>query len=188
MTYATLPSRFLNAIRTLPNPAPRWSAGRPLAGHLFTRILRRVAGLSTLCVELGRQAGDPRRSFFRNRPECTPPISPSNGAGAFTGAGLLHEISRPYGLHPETLRRPRSSSLLARLQLQKILAVRTSLPDLEQIIVADGGPNVPANVSVTKLSLPRGRGGHFLLPTCVLRQVLPGSSLLSFIPPALRRA
>ena len=59
MTYGTLPSRFLNAIDSLPNPRAqltrRGNVWEPISS---TEFLRRVAGLSMALAELGVKPGD----------------------------------------------------------------------------------------------------------------------------------
>src|SRR5436189_4046713 len=85
MNYGTLPSRFLNAVDTHPNPRAqmvrrdgRWEA---IASQEF---LRRVAGLSTAFVELGVKPGDRVGLFSANRPEWHTADFAINGAGAVT--------------------------------------------------------------------------------------------------------
>ena len=144
MNYGTLPSRFLNAIDTLPSLRAqmvrrdgRWQA---ISSQEF---LRRVAGLSTAFVELGVKPGDRVGLFSANRPEWHTVDFAINGAGAVTVPVYFNEspdrmayILKHCGA--------KVVFVVGALQLQRILAVRTSLPDLEQIIVADGGPNVPS--------------------------------------------
>src|SRR5436309_9642569 len=138
MNYGTLPSRFLNAVDTHPNPRAqmvrrdgRWEA---IASQEF---LRRVAGLSTAFVELGVKPGDRVGLFSANRPEWHTADFAINGAGAVTVPVYFNEspdrmayILKHCGA--------KVVFVVGALQLQRILAVRTSLPDLEQIIVADG--------------------------------------------------
>jgi long-chain acyl-CoA synthetase len=174
MNYGTLPSRFLNAIDNLPNPRAqmlrrdgRWEA---ISSHEF---LRRVAGLSTAFVELGVKPGDRVGLFSTNRPEWHTADFAITGAGAITvpvyfnespdrmtyilkhcGAKVVFAVGAP--------------------QLQKLLTLRASLPELEQIVVADGGTDVPteclryetliAGASATDISSYRLRAS----------QVLPG--------------
>src|SRR5258708_26311628 len=144
MNYGTLPSRFLNAIDNLPNPRAqmvrrdgRWEA---ISSQEF---LRRVAGLSTALVELGVKPGDGVGIFGANRPEWHTADFAINGTGAVTvpvyfnespdrmtyilkhcGAKVVFAVGAP--------------------QVQKLLAVRASLPELEQLIVADGGSEIPS--------------------------------------------
>jgi long-chain acyl-CoA synthetase len=144
MNYGTLPSRFLNAIDNLPNPRAqmvrrdgRWEA---ISSQEF---LRRVAGQSTALVELGVKPGDRVGLFSANRPEWHTADFAITGAGAVTvpvyfsespdrmayilnhcGAKVVFVVGAP--------------------QLQKLLAVRSNLRELEQIVVADGGAHVPS--------------------------------------------
>ncbi len=144
MNYGTLPSRFLNAIDNLPNPRAQmvrrdghWEA---ISSQEF---LRRVAGLSTAFVELGVKPGDRVGLFSANRPEWHTADFAITGAGGVTVPVYFNES-------PD-----RTTYILKHCgakvvfvvgvpQLKKLLAVRASLPELEQIIVADGGPDVPA--------------------------------------------
>jgi long-chain acyl-CoA synthetase len=144
MNYGTLPSRFLNAVDNLPNPRAqmvrrdgRWES---ISSHEF---LRRVAGLSTAFVELGVKPGDRVGLFSANRPEWHTADFAITGAGAVTVPVYFNES-------PD-----RTTYILKHCgakvvfvvgvpQLKKLLAVRASLPELEHIIVADGGAEVPA--------------------------------------------
>jgi long-chain acyl-CoA synthetase len=145
MNYGTLPSRFLNAIDMLPNPRAqmvrrdgRWEA---ISSQEF---LRRVAGLSTAFVELGVKPGDRVGLFSANRPEWHTADFAINGAGAVTVPVYFNEspdrmtyILKHCGA--------KIVFVAGHPQLQKLLAVRAHLPELEQIVVADGGPDVPAD-------------------------------------------
>src|SRR6266571_3266094 len=143
MNYGTLPSRFLNAVDNLPNPRAqmvrrdgRWES---ISSQEF---LRRVAGLSTAFVELGVKPGDRLGLFSANRPEWHTADFAITGAGGVTVPVYFNES-------PD-----RTTYILKHCgakvvfvvgvpQLKKLLAVRASLPELEQIIVADGGLDVP---------------------------------------------
>jgi long-chain acyl-CoA synthetase len=144
MNYGTLPSRFLNAIDNLPNPRAQmvrrdghWEA---ISSQEF---LRRVAGLSTAFVELGVKPGDRVGLFSANRPEWHTADFAITGAGAVTVPVYFNES-------PD-----RTTYILKHCgakvvfvvgvpQLQKLLTVRANLPELEQIVVADGGAGVPS--------------------------------------------
>src|SRR5258707_167945 len=144
MNYGTLPSRLLNAIDNLPNPRAqlvrrdgRWEA---ISSQEF---LRRVAGLSTALVELGVKPGDRVGLFCANRPEWHTADFAINGSGAVTVPVYFNEspdrmtyILKHCGA--------RVVVAVGAPQLQKLLAARASLPELEQIIVADGGADVPS--------------------------------------------
>jgi len=143
MNYGTLPSRFLNVVDNLPNPRAqmvrrdgRWES---ISSQEF---LRRVAGLSTALVELGIKPGDRVGLFSANRPEWHTADFAINGSGAVTVPIYFNEspdrmtyILKHCGA--------KVVFVVGAHQLQKLLAARPSLPELEQIIVADGGADVP---------------------------------------------
>jgi long-chain acyl-CoA synthetase len=145
MNYGTLPSRFLNAIDKLPTPRAqmvrrdgRWDA---ISSQEF---IRRVAGLSTAFVELGVKPGDRVGLFSANRPEWHTADFAITGAGGITVPVYFNEspdrmtyILKHCGA--------RVVFVAGHAQLQKLLAVRADLPELEQIIVADAGPDLPAD-------------------------------------------
>jgi long-chain acyl-CoA synthetase len=174
MNYGTLPSRFLNAVDNLPNARAqmvrrdgRWES---ISSQKF---LRRVAGLSTAFVELGVKPGDRVGLFSANRPEWHTADFAINGAGAVTVPVYFNEspdrmtyILKHCGA--------KVVFVVGAVQLRKLLNVRKELPELEQIIVADAGPDVPtdclryetliASASATDVSSYRLRAS----------QVLPG--------------
>src|SRR5438132_10296352 len=143
MNYGTLPSRFLNAFDTRPNPRAqmvrrdgRWEA---IASQ---ECLRRVAGLSTAFVVLGVRPGDRVGLFSANRPEWHTADFAINGAGAVTVPVYFNEspdrmtyILKHCGA--------KVVFVVGAPQLHTLLAVRSSLPEMEQIIVPDGCPDVP---------------------------------------------
>ncbi len=144
MNYGTLPSRFLNAIDNLPNPRAqmvrrdgRWEA---IPSQEF---LRRVAGLSTALVELGVKPGDRVGLFSANRPEWHTADFATTGAGAITVPVYFNESPdrMTYILNHCGAK---VVFVVGVPQLQKLLAVRANLPELEQIVVADGGSDVPS--------------------------------------------
>src|SRR5204863_85602 len=144
MNYGTLPSRFLNAVDTHPNPRAqmvrrdgRWEA---IASQEF---LRRVAGLSTAFVELGVKPGDRVGLFSANRPEWHTADFAVTGAGAVTVPVYFNEspdrmtcILKHCGA--------KVVFVVGVPQLRKLLAVRSNLPELEQIVAADGSAEVPS--------------------------------------------
>jgi long-chain acyl-CoA synthetase len=143
MNYGTLPSRLLTVIDKLPNPRAqmvrrdgRWE---PIPSQEF---LRRVAGLSTAFVELGVKPGDRVGLFSANRPEWHTADFAITGAGGVTVPVYFHEspdrmtyILKHCGA--------KVVFVAGGEQLQKLLAVRKELPELEQIIVADADSEVP---------------------------------------------
>jgi long-chain acyl-CoA synthetase len=144
MNYGTLPSRFLNAIDKLPSARAqmvrrdgRWDA---ISSQEF---LRRVAGLSTAFVELGVKPGDRVALFSANRPEWHTADFAITGAGGITVPVYFNEspdrmtyILKHCGA--------RVIFVAGHAQLQKLLAIRANLPEVEQIIAADAGSELPA--------------------------------------------
>src|SRR5437660_3386355 len=144
MNYGTLPARFLNAVDALPNARAqmvrrdgRWE---PISSQEF---LRRVAGLSTAFVELGVKPGDRVGLFSSNRPEWHTADFAINGSGAVTVPVYFNEspdrmtyILKHCGA--------KVVFVVGTPQLHKLLAVRSSLPEMAQIIVADGGSAIPS--------------------------------------------
>jgi long-chain acyl-CoA synthetase len=105
-------------------------------------FLRRVAGLSTALVELGVKPGDRVGLFSANRPEWHTADFAINGSGAITVPVYFNEspdrmtyILKHCGAKVVFVVGP--------AQLRKLLNVRKELPELEQIIAADVGPDVP---------------------------------------------
>src|SRR3989441_4092386 len=145
MNYGTLPSRFLNAIDNLPNPRAQMVRRRD--GHWDAissqEFLRRVAGLSTAFVELGVKPGDRVGLFSANRPEWHTADFAVTGAGAVTVPVYFNEspdrmtyILKHCGA--------KVVFVVGVPQLRKLLAVRSNLPELEQIVAADGSAEVPS--------------------------------------------
>src|SRR6266404_1252114 len=93
MTYGTLPSRFLNAIDSSPNPRAQMfrhpdSTWESIAS---AELLRRVSGLSMALVELGVKPGDRVALFAANRPEWHAADFAINGSGGVTVPVYFHE-------------------------------------------------------------------------------------------------
>jgi long-chain acyl-CoA synthetase len=144
MSYGTLPSRFLSAMDNLPNPRAQmrrrdgtWEA---VSSQEF---LRRVAGLSSAFVELGVKPGDRVGLFSANRPEWHTADFAITGAGAITVPVYFNEspdrmtyILKHCGA--------KVVFVAGQAQLKKLLSVRSSLPELENVVVADAGDDVPA--------------------------------------------
>src|SRR5256884_6612141 len=143
MNYGTLPSRFLNAVDTLPNPRAqmvrrdgRWET------ISSQEVLRRVAGLSTAFVELGVKPGDRVGLFSANRPEWHTADFAINGAGAVTVPVYFNESSDRMSYILKHCG-AKVVFVVGAAQLRKLLNVRQELPELEQIILADGDAEVP---------------------------------------------
>src|SRR5579859_2017183 len=144
MTYGTLPSRFLMAIDSRPNqraqmfrhPDSTWES------IASAELLRRVAGLSMALVELGVKPGDRVAVFATNRPEWHTADFAITGAGGITVPIYFNESTdrMTYILNHSAAK---VIVVAGTQQLERLLACRPSVPELEHIIVADGGPNVP---------------------------------------------
>ena len=143
MSYRTLPARFLKAVDEHPSPraqmmrgAERWEA---ISSQEF---LRRVAGLADAFVELGVKSGDRVGLFAPNCPEWHTADFAINGSGGVTVPVYFNES-------PERMTYilkhcgARVVFVVGAAQLQKLLNVRKELPELEQILVADAGADVP---------------------------------------------
>src|SRR6516164_3085175 len=174
MTYGTLPWRFLKAVDHLANPRAqmvrrdgKWEA---VSSEEF---LGRVAGLSSAFVELGVKPGDRVGLFSANRPEWHTADFAINGSGAITVPVYFNEspdrmtyILKHCGA--------KVVFVAGKPQLEKVLSVRANLPELENIIAADAGAELPseclryetliAGASATDVSAYRLRAS----------QVLPG--------------
>ena len=174
MNYGTLPSRFLNTVDTLPNPRAqmirrdgRWE---PISSQEF---LRRVAGLSTAFVELGVKPGDRVGLLSANRPEWHTADFAITGAGGVTVPVYFNEspdrmtyILRHCGA---------KVVFVAGLpQLHKLLALRSNLPDLEQIIAADAGADLPSEGLRYETLIAGASGADISAYRMRVSQVLPG--------------
>lgn len=143
MTYGTLPSRFLNAVDHLPSPraqmARRDGKWEVVSSQEF---LRRVAGLSSAFVELGVSPGDRVGLFSANRPEWHAADFAIDGAGAVTVPIYFNESPDRMTY---ILKHCGAKVVLVagQPQLEKLLSVRGNLPELENIVVADAGADVP---------------------------------------------
>src|SRR3984957_2054790 len=143
MNYGTLPSRLLNAVDSLSNPRAQMFRGtdgwKPISSE---ELLRRVAGLSSALVELGVKPGDRVGLFAANRPEWHTADFAINGSGGVTVPIYFHESPdrMTYILKHSGAR---VIIVAGAEQLQTLLPCRAQLPELEHVIVADGGPDVP---------------------------------------------
>src|SRR6266852_563314 len=144
MNYGTLTSRFLQAMDSRPNaraqmfrhPDSTWEA------ISSAELLRRVAGLSMALVELGVKPGDRVGLFSANRPEWHAADFAITGTGGVTVPIYFNESPErmSYILNHSGAK---AIFVAGAAQLQKLLAARKELPELEQIIVADAGAEVP---------------------------------------------
>src|SRR6267142_7291327 len=145
MNNGTLPSKFLHAVDTWPNPrAQMFRSASGWQQISSAEFLRRIAGLSQAFVELGVKPGDRVGLFAANRPEWHTADFAITGAGGVTVPVYFNESAERmvYILnHAEA----KILFVAGAAQLQNLLAVRKELPELEQIIAADAGPDVPTD-------------------------------------------
>jgi len=174
MNYGTLPSRFLNAIDTLPNPRAQMVRGTHSWEVISSEeLLRRVAGLSSALVELGVKPGDRVGLFAANRPEWHIADFAINGAGAVTVPVYFKES-------PERmtyiLKHCGAKVVFAAgaEQMHKLLSVRGELPELEHIILADSGSDVPSDCLRYETLIATAGGAEIAAYRLRAAQVLPG--------------
>jgi long-chain acyl-CoA synthetase len=174
MNNGTLPSRFLNAVDTLPNPraqmvhrSGKWEA---IPSGEF---LRRAAGLSTALVELGVKPGDRVGLFAANRPEWHTADFAITGAGAVTVPVYFNE-SPDRMIYILRHCEARIVFAVGAAQLAKLLTCSDQLPDLEQIIVADGGDSIPSEVLRYETLIASAGDADIASYRLRTSQVLPG--------------
>jgi len=174
MDYGTLPGRFLNAVDCTPNPRAQMARRANLWDSISSEeFLRRVAGLSTAFVELGVKPGDRVCLFATNRPEWHAADFAIMGAGGVTVPIYFNES-------PERmtyiLNHCGAKVIFAAgaAQLKKLLAIRAQTPELEQIIVADAGADVPAECLRYETLIASAGGADVSSYRMRASQVLPG--------------
>jgi long-chain acyl-CoA synthetase len=145
MNYGTLPTRFLNAVEEHPSPRAQMFRGPDRWESISSQeFLRRVAGLANAFVELGVKSGDRVGLFAPNCPEWHTADFAISGSGGVTVPVYFNES-------PD-----RMSYILNHCgaqvvfiagskQLQKFLAIRDSLKEVQQVIVAGAGPDLPSD-------------------------------------------
>jgi long-chain acyl-CoA synthetase len=174
MTYGTLPSRFLNAIDSLPNPRAqltrRGNLWEPISS---AELLRRVAGLSMALVELGVKPGDRVALFATNRPEWHTTDLAISGAGGITVPIYFNES-------PDRMTYILKHSgakvivVAGAPQLRKLLDRRAELPELDHVIVADGGSELPTECLRYETLIAAAGGAEIAAYRMRASQVLPG--------------
>src|ERR1700720_1783224 len=163
MTYGTLPSRFLNAIDSRPSPRAQMfrHADSSWESIASAELLRRVAGLSMSLVELGIKPGD-RVGLFA-----------VNGSGGVTVPIYFHESPdrMTYILKHSGAR---VIIVAGAEQLQTLLPCRAQLPELEHVIVADGGSDLPTECLRYETLIKSAGGAEVAAYRMRAAQVLPG--------------
>jgi long-chain acyl-CoA synthetase len=144
MNYGSLPSRFLHAIDELPSPRAQlvrrsegWEA---ISSQEF---LRRVAGLADALVELGVKAGDRVGLLAPNCPEWHTADFAISGSG---GATVPIYFNESPDRMTYILNHCGAQVLIicGAAQVAKFLPIRGELKELQQVIVADGGADLPS--------------------------------------------
>jgi long-chain acyl-CoA synthetase len=174
MNYGTLPSRFLNAVDTHNIPrAQLVRRGNVWEATSSSELLRRVAGLSMALVELGVKPGDRVALFAANRPEWHTADFAIIGTGGVTVPIYFNEspdrmtyILRHCGA--------KVIIVAGANQLKKLLACRSQLPDLEQIIAADAGMDLPTECLRYETLIVSAGGAEIAAYRMRASQVLPG--------------
>ena len=174
MNYGTLPSRLLNAIDSLPNPRAQMFRGpygwKPISSE---ELLRRVAGLSTAFVELGVKPGDRVGLFAANRPEWHTADFAITGAGGVTVPIYFNESPERISY---ILRHCGAKFVFAAgaPQMHKLQAIRAQLPELQQVVLADVGPDLPADCLRYETLISAAGGADVAAYRMRASQVLPG--------------
>ena len=174
MNYGTLPSRFLHAIETWPNPrAQMFSTASGWQNISSQEFLRRTAGLAQALFELGVKPGDRVGLFCSNRPEWHTADFAINGNGAVTVPVYFKESPERMAYilnHAET----KVVVVAGKDQLVTLLAIRNELPQLEQIIVADAGDDLPTECLRYETLIASSGGAEIAAYRMRASQVLPG--------------
>ena len=143
MNYGTLPTRFLNAVEEHPSHRAQMFRGPERWEAISSQeMVRRVAGLANAFVELGVKSGDRVGLFAPNCPEWHTADFAINGSAGVTVPVYFNESS------------DRMSYILNHCgaqilfiagakQLSKFLAAREDLKDIQHVIVANVGEQLP---------------------------------------------
>jgi long-chain acyl-CoA synthetase len=174
MNYGTLPSKFLHALDTWPSPrAQMFRTSSGWQNISSDELLRRTAGLSQAFFELGVKPGDRVGLFAANRPEWHTADFAINGNGAVTVPVYFKESPERMAYilnHAET----RVVFVAGSEQLLSLLATRGDVPNLEHIIVADGGENIPPDCLRYETLVSLAGGAEVASYRMRASQVLPG--------------
>jgi long-chain acyl-CoA synthetase len=174
MSAGTLPSKFLHAVDTWPSKRAQMfrtaSGWQEISSEEF---LRRIARLSQAFVELGVKPGDRVGLFAPNRPEWHTADFAITGAGGITVPVYFNESPdrMAYILnHAEV----KIVFVAGAAPLTKLLALRSQLKQLEQVVVADGGEDLPAECLSYETLIASAGGADVASYRLRASQVLPG--------------
>jgi long-chain acyl-CoA synthetase len=175
MNYGTLPSRFLSAIDSYPNSRAQMFRHADSTWESITsaELLRRIAGLSMALVELGVKPGDRVGLFAANRPEWHTADFAINGSGGITVPVYFNESPDRMTY---ILRHSGARVIIVggTEQLKKLLPCRAQLPELEHVIVADAGTDVPTECLRYETLIASAGGAEIAAYRMRAAQVLPG--------------
>lgn len=174
MNYGTLPSRLIQAVDSLPNSrAQMFRTADGWTSYSSAEMLRRVAGLSSALVELGVKPGDRVALFAANRPEWHVADFAITGAGGVTVPIYFNEspdrityILKHCGA--------RFVFAAGEPQMHKMQALRAQLPEIEQVILADCGGELPADCLRYETLIAASGGADVASYRMRSAQVLPG--------------
>jgi long-chain acyl-CoA synthetase len=145
MNYGTLPSRFLSAVEEHPSPRAQMFRGPERWEAISSQeMLRRVAGLANAFVELGVKSGDRVGLFAPNCPEWHTADFAISGSGGVTVPIYFNESPdrMTYILNhcgAQVL------FIAGAKQLEKFLQVREQLKEVQQVVVAGAGHDLPSD-------------------------------------------
>jgi long-chain acyl-CoA synthetase len=174
MNYGTLPSRLLNAVDSLSNPRAQMFRGTEGWKAISSEeLLRRVAGLSSAFVELGVKPGDRVGLFAANRPEWHTADFAITGVGGVTVPIYFNESQERITY---ILKHCGAKFVFAAgaAQMLKLEAVRARLPELQQIVLADGGPDLPGDCLRYETLIAAAGGADVASYRMRASEVLPG--------------
>jgi long-chain acyl-CoA synthetase len=183
MNYGTLPSRFLHSVDEHPNP--RAQMFRRVDRIAVTRsidrwdsissqeFLRRVAGLSHALVELGVKPGDRVGLFAPNCPEWHTADLAISGAGGVTVPVYFNE-----SLDRMTYILNHSGAKVVFVagasQLERLQACRVQITELQHIIVANAGADLPSEILRYETLIATAGDAEIAAYRLRAAQVLPG--------------
>lgn len=174
MNYGTLPSRFLHAVDSISNPrAQMFRRSEQWESIPSAEFLRRVAGLSTAFVELGVKPGDRVGLFAANRPEWHTADFAITGAGGVTVPIYFNE-SPDRMVYILNHCGAKVLFVTGQQQLHKLLAIRSELVELEHVVVADGGEDLPSEYLRYETLVASASGADIASYRIRASQVLPG--------------
>ena len=143
MSYGTLPSHFLAAAEEHPSPRAQMFRG-PNGWESIPSLefLRRVAGLANAFVELGVKSGDRVALFAPNCPEWHTADLAISGSGGVTVPLYFNESTDRIAY---ILNHSGAQILFisGKKQLQRFLAGRELVKDVQQVIVAKADDDLP---------------------------------------------